>query len=328
MARKTVSSFLVLAVALTFHSVIFGLQDSPTYAEEYDLFTQANEETNAAKREALTLDFVKKFKASVLDPNISYLYAQSYASLRQGGKWQQLGTKAEQFLRHRPNDSAAMQAATEAYQQLGDTQKLVTFGSKLYQDSPNANTAYFVAKAYQSLNDQANFQKWARRTAQHDPKNLQILVELSNSYWGANNMKGAAEYAGKALQAADSSTRPDSQTEDQWTAQLKQVRGFCYRALGEAAYVNQNTSDARKNFEASVEQDPSNDFSHYRLGLVYWGAGHTDQAILSLAKASVLSGGSSKEARTQLNQLYRSTRGSLDGLPSVIQKARADLESK
>ena len=159
----------------------------------------------------------------------------------------------------------------------------------------------------------------------HDSNNLPILVELSNSYWRANDFNNTVTYAKQALQATEKAKKPDSQTDAQWSAQLNQVRGFCYRALGEADYVNTNNTAARGNFEKSVEFDVENDFAHYRLGLIYWGDGRTNQAILALAKSFVLNGPSSKEARDQLNQLYRSAHGSTSGLPVVIKRARQDL---
>ena len=89
--------------------------------------------------------------------------------------------------------------------------------------------------------------------------------------------------------------------------------------------MNKDNTAARGNFEKSVEYDVKNDFAHYRLGLIYWGAGRTNQAILALAKSFVLNGPSSKEARDQLNQLYRSAHGGTSGLPAVIQRARQDV---
>ena len=323
--RGVLSLALVLVVSFNCVSGVLGSQDSETYAEEYDLYTKIEAEADSAKKRELIFEFLETFEASVLDPNISYMYAQYYNGPRQGGQWQQLANLAERYLRQRPNDGTAIAAATEAYQNLGDTRKLVDFGSKLYNDSPNANTAYFVAKAYQSLNDQANFRNWGKRVVRHDPNNLQILVELSNSYWRANDFDNTVTYANQALQAAEKASKPDSQTADQWNAQLSQVRGFCYRALGEADYVKTDNAAARGNFEKSVEYDAKNDFAQYRLGLIYWGAGRTNQAILALAKSFVLNGPSSREARDQLNQLYRSAHGNTTGLPAVIQRARADM---
>jgi len=319
------SIVLVLVVSFSCVSGVLGTQDSETYAEEYELYQKIEAETDSAKRQDLIFEFLQTFDASVLDPNVSYLYAQYYAGPRQRGQWQQLANLAQNYLRQRPDDGIAIAAATEAYQNLGDTRKLVDFGSKLYNDSPNANTAYFVAKAYQSLNDQANFRRWGQRVIRHEPNNLQILVELSNSYWRANDFSNTVTYAKRALEATQKVKKSDSQTDEQWNTQLQQVRGFCYRALGEADYVNKNNTAARGNFEKSVEYDVKNDFAHYRLGLIYWGAGRTNQAILALAKSFVLNGPSSKEARDQLNQLYRSAHGGTSGLPAVIQRARQDV---
>jgi len=323
--RGTVSKTLVLTVFISFIPGLLGFQDSDTYNEEYDFYAKAEAEKDSSKKQALLLEFVKTYKKSALDPNIAYLYAQSYPGLRQRGQWQQLATTAENFLRYRPADTASIQAATQAYQKLGNPRKLVDFGSKLYADSPNATTAYFVAKAYQALNDQANFRKWGQRAAQHDPNNLPILVELSSSYWGGHDLTRAVEYAKKALAAADKLQKPEGQTEEQWTAQLNQVRGYCHRALGEQAYVSKDMRTARNEFEAAVQNDVTNDFAHYRLGFIYWGAGRMDQANLSFAKAFVLNGPSAKDARDQLNQLYRSTHGSTSGIPTLIQKAREEV---
>ncbi len=323
--RGIVFKILVLAVFISFNPGLLGFQDSNTYNQEYDFYEKAEAEKNSSKKQALLLEFVKTYKKSALDPNIAYLYAQFYPGLRQRGQWQQLATTAENFLRHRPDDTASIQAATQAYQQLGNPRKLVDFGSKLYTDSPNATTAYFVAKAYQALNDQANFRKWGQRAAQHDPNNLPILVDLSNSYWGGKDLTRAVEYAKKALTAADKLQKPEGQTDQQWAAQLSQVRGYCHRALGEQAYLSKDMRTARTEFETAVQHDVSNDFAHYRLGFIYWGAGRMDQANLSFAKAFVLNGPSAKDARDQLNQLYRSTHGSTSGIPTLIQRARQEV---
>ncbi len=323
--RGIVSKTLVLAVFMSFIPGLLGFQDSDTYNQEYDHYEKEEAEKDSIKQKAILLDFVKTYKTSALDPNIAYLYAQFYPGLRQRGQWQQLATTAESFLRYRPDDPTSIQAATQAYQQLGNPRKLVDFGSKMYADSPNAATAYFVAKAYQALNDHANFRKWGQRAAQHDPNNLSILVELSSSYWGGNDLGKAVEYAKKALATADKLQKPEGQTDQQWTAQLNQVRGYCHRALGEQAYVSKNMRTARTEFEAAAQHDITNDFAHYRLGFIYWGAGRMDQANLSFAKAFVLNGPSAKDARDQLNQLYRSTHGNTSGIPMLIQRARQEV---
>ncbi len=323
--RTVLLRFLIVIVSLNSIAPVLGLQQSATYAEEYELYEQAEAETDIADKRALLIQFVETYKESALDPNISYLYTLSYEPVREGRQWQQLANLAENFLRHRPDDSSAVQAATEAYQNLGNSRKLVDFGSKLYAESSNANTAYFVARAYQSLNDQANFRKWGKLTVQHDPNNLQVLVDLSNSYWNARDFPSTEIYANKALQAADKTRKPESQSEQDWTRQLNRARGFCYRAIGETAYVGKNTNKAQKNFETSIQYDSHNDFAHFRLGLIYWGKRRTDEAIESLAKAVALNGGNVMKAKYELDRLYVSLYGNTEGLRTVLHRARVEM---
>ena len=77
---KTAS--LVLLSSLLFVQAV--AQDSDTYAEEYDMFTKIQAETSAANQKTMALEFVKKFKKSQLDPNVSYYYAQGLQALPQG----------------------------------------------------------------------------------------------------------------------------------------------------------------------------------------------------------------------------------------------------
>ena len=318
---------LIVVVSLTSVATLLGLQESETYAEEYELYQKAEAETDITKQRALLIQFLETYEESVLDPNVSYLYRRSYAPVRERRQWQQLANLAESYLRLRPDDSAATQAATEAYQNLGNSRKLVEFGAKLYADSPNANTAYFVAKAYQSLNDQANFRTWGKRTIQHDPNNLQVLVELSNSYWNASDFPNTDLYAQKALQAAEKASKPESQSEDEWNAQLNRARGFCYRAIAEAAYVGKNTNKAQENFETSIRYHARNDFAHYRLGLIYWGKRRNDEAVQSLAKAVALNGTNLMKAKYELDRLYVSLHGNTEGLRTILQRARVEMGS-
>jgi len=290
-------------------------QTGDTYAEEYDLYEKANQETNVAQRAALIIEFVQKYKESQLDPNISYLYSQYLEGMRQRGQWAPLATASEKYLRYRPADKAAAAAATEAYQQLGQPGKLVEFGTKVYNQAPNAASAYLVAKAYKSMGDTANFEKWAQRTLKHAPNNAEMLVELVNSAWALQDLEKASAYAKKALASMEKSEDP----------QLNQAKAFAYRALGENAYILGDFRTAQKNFEKSAQLDPMVDFTHLRLGYCYWRANKIDQAILSFARAVALQGSSSKEARRELYNFLRQRQGSTANATKIIQAAKQEL---
>ncbi|MFB3905694.1 MAG: tetratricopeptide repeat protein [Acidobacteriota bacterium] len=303
-------------------------QQSATYEEEYALYQKANGETNAVEKRALLMQFVKKYSKSELDTHISGLYAQFYAEPRRAGEWQRLATLAEEFLRYRPSDVYAMAAATEAYQKLNSPQKLVEFGTRLYAQSPNGATAYFVAKAYQSLNDRVNFSKWVDKTLQHDPGNVEMLVEAISSAWSRQDLTKAASFANRGLKALDTMSPPAGQNTAEWKAKTDQIRAYCLRALGEEDYLKNAFPDAQKHFMAAVKLDPKNDMAHYRLGFLYWRAGAVDKGCASFARAAVLNGPTSSDARKQLNDLYKQSYHNLLGVPKLLQSAKNELGVK
>lgn len=305
-----------------------GAAQSATYEEEYALYQKANAETNAAQKKALLMEFVKKYKKSDLDTHISGLYAQFYAEPRRAGEWQSLANLAEEYLRYRPADVYAMAAATEAYQKLNSPQKLVEFGTRLYAQSPNGATAYFVAKAYQSMNDRANYAKWADRTLQHDPGNVEMLVEAISSAWGRQDMTRAASLANRGIKALNTMSPPAGQSAAEWKTSSDQIRAYCLRALGEDAYVRNVFPESQKHFLAAVKLDPKNDMAHYRLGFLYWRAGVINKALASFARAAVLNGPTSQDARRQLNDLYKQSYHNLVGVPNLLSSAKTELGIK
>jgi len=305
-----------------------GAQQSATYEEEYALYQKANGETNAVQKKALIMEFVKKYSKSELDPHVSNLYAQFYAEPRRAGEWQKLASLGEEFLRHRPSDVYAMAAATEAYQKLNSPQKLVEFGTRLYAQSPNGATAYFVAKAYESMKDRANFAKWADKTLQHDPGNVEMLVQCISSAWSIQDLTKAAALANRGLKALDTMSPPAGKSAAEWKAQTDPIRAYCLRALGEEDYVKNAFPDSQKHFLAAVKLEPKNDMAHYRLGFLYWRAGVVDKGCASFARAAVLNGPTSSDARKQLNDLYKQSYHNLVGVPKLLQSAKNELGVK
>lgn len=291
-------------------------QQSPTYDQEYDLYQKANAATESVQRKSLVLEFVRKFQKSELDPNISYLYAQYLDEFRKKGAWEQLAAQAEEFLNYRPTDTYAAAAATEAYQKLGRPQKLAEFGARLYQQKPSASAAYLVAKAYRSMNDLVNFKKWAELTLKHDPGNTEMLLEMVNMYWQMQDLAKAAEVSSRVLKSLEGKeTNP----------QLDETKAFCYRAIGENAFRTSDFSTALSSFTESAKLFPKNDFTHFRLGHCQWRLGKIDEAIMSLARAYVLRGSTSPQARDDLYNLYRQRYNNTAGVAKIINAAKTEL---
>lgn len=289
-------------------------QQSATYAQEYALYQEAQGTTDAAKRRQIVLDFVGQFKESELDPHVAYIYAQHLEQLKSRSDWQRMSADAEAFLKHRPSDKTIAALATEAYQQLGQPDKLAKFGSQLYSQAPSASTAYLVAKAYLSMNDTVNFRRWADRTLQHAPNNVEMMVELVSLHWRENTLDQATGMANKILSVTK-----------EGDPQHTQVRAFAYRALGQNAFVLGDNATASRNYLKAVELDPKMDFAQMQLGYIHWRMGKVDDAILCFARAVALNGSSARDARKELYNLLRSRYGATDNAARFIDAAKKEL---
>lgn len=311
--RSLAGTMVAIFLAFLISATLPAQEQSETYEQEYALYEQAQAEKNVAKRRQIILQFVQEFKESALDAHMSYLFVDSLKGLKQQGEWAGMAAEAEKFLKHRPGDQNTAAVATEAYQQLGQPNKLIQFGTRLYQQSPSGGTAYLVANAYKSINDTANFRTWALRTLKHSPNHPQMLYDMVNSYWRDNDLEKASTYAAKLNAALQG--KPES----------AQARAFALRALGQNAYLKNDYSEAQKQFKQSVELDPKIDFAHLQLGYCAWRLGRVDQAIQSFAKAVALNGASSRDARRELYGLLRTRYGNANKATIFIDAAKKEL---
>ena len=290
-------------------------QQSPTYAEEYALYQQASQETNTAKQNELVLKFVSTYSKSELDPNVAYLYATYLTTLRDQGKWELVTTEAEKFLQHRPGDPRVGALAVEAYNKLGKPQKLIEFGTRLYSKAPSGATAYLVAKGYQSINDTANFRKWAERALRHSPEAVDMAVELMTLSWRENDLDKAASYGQKILTALKNNNDP----------KMNPLKAYSYRALGQKAFLASDNATAQKYFLQAAELEPTNDYAHMQLGYIFWRQGKTIEAINSFAKAVAINGQSARDARKELYNLLNAQYGNTSNATKFIDAAKKEL---
>lgn len=314
MRFSRVFAIVSFVVALSLPGLVRA-QQSPTYAEEFALYQQASNETDTAKRNQLVLKFVSTYTKSDLDPNIAYLYATYLTGLRDQGQWERVASEAEKFLQHRPADSRVAALAVEAYSKLGQPQKLIKFGTSLYSKAPSGATAYLVAKAYQSVNDTANFKKWAERTLQKSPDAVDMAVDLMTISWREADLNKAAAYGEKVLAALKDKDDPQ-------TAGLK---AYAYRAMGQKAFLANDTTEASKYFGRAAELDPMNDYAHMQLGYCYWRQGKTIDAINSFARAAAINGSSARDARKELYNLLKAQYGNTANAGKFIDAAKKEL---
>jgi tetratricopeptide (TPR) repeat protein len=144
--------------------------------------------------------------------------------------------------------------------------------AKIFPDSPYAMQAMGVAaSSYQQAQNTPKMLEVANAILAKDPNNLGMLLLVSD-YYGekGEQLEKAESYAQKAATLADSASRPNEVTEDQWKQQTSLQKGLALSALGQVNLQKKNNAAAVQNFQAAAPLLKSNDTSYarnqYRLG--------------------------------------------------------------
>lgn len=197
-------------------------------------------------------------------------------------------------------------------------------------------------QAYQQLNQSEKAMDAARDALKANPDNLGALNYLSFAmpfvYKPTDPNKDAElaeldSYAKKGLEVLGQQQKPANMSDDQFNQQIKQLRANFNAAQGFVALQKKDYPTAITSFNAAKQDNPSDPFIFYRLGLAYLNSSPPDfdHAIWNLARASVLA----KTAKTTdapaiekyYQQVYQSRHGSDAGENDVETQAAATVEA-
>jgi thiol-disulfide isomerase/thioredoxin len=124
----------------------------------------------------------------------------------------------------------------------------------------------------------------------------------------------ALSYSQQALALIKSSSdTPPNVTEDQWDAQLSNIRGQILDTLGWIQYKSQARQDAERALTDAADLLPDNGTVLYHLGMVHIALGHTDQAIDALLMAATVEK-PEEEALNELDRVFKDKYGVSAGL--------------
>jgi len=116
---------------------------------------------------------------------------------------------------------------------------------------------------------------------------------------------------------------PPGYSAAQWT----QEKGRSYSIIGRNAYDRKQYGAAVGAYNNSLKYFSGNDEAYYYLGMSFWAAQDTTSAMRNLAKAALLNKPYSKNARAQLEALYKGlNNGSLEGIDRVTRAASAEMK--
>ena len=327
-ASKKTFAFLAVAIMLIALGNLPAQEGATNYTEqEYKAFQDISAEASPAKKTNLVISFLKTYPKSALRSNVVAAYQGMINELRTGQKWQEIITYGQQYQAFAPDDAYTISVLATAYQESKNYKQFVVFGEKAYASKPSATLAYYIAKAYLELNDNAKFLQWGEKTVAQMPDNYEILFELTRRFGAVQNNAQASKYAKMAVKAMQEAKMPQGTSADSWKSYQTNVFATCYTVIGIVAFENRDYNGAVSNLENSIKFYKGNDQAYYNLGMAYWQLSKIDMAMLNLAKAYVMNRTTSRVAKQNLDNLYKSThQQSLAGEERIIARAQAELK--
>ncbi|MBM3802137.1 MAG: tetratricopeptide repeat protein [Acidimicrobiia bacterium] len=293
--------------------------------EEYDQFQTAFSLPDLEARAAGLSQFIKSRPNSKLNEHAMAAYAALLNQLYQQKDMAKLAPAAEGFLELKPGDVAALGLATEAAYSNKDYAKAIKHGESFYQAKPSKEVAQLLAHSFDQLKSPAKFASYAEKCiSEMAPKDAFFYAaKLSHYYGGQRNIPKAALYSQKMMSAYSDQEIPTGYAAAQWS----QEKGRSYSIIGRAAYDRKQYGAAVSAYHKSLRNFSGNDEAYYYLGMSYWSAQDTTNAMKNLAKAALLNKSYAKTARAQLEVLYKGlNNGSLDGIDRVTRAASAELK--
>ena len=248
-----------------------------------------------------------------------------------------------------------------AITQVVDPAQRAQLTEKYIQDFPNSGLTPYVhqiaATTYQQMN---NFEKLAEHgeaTLQELPDSPVILTLLANGYAERGKPDIALERSDKALASINALQVPAQMDPEQFKKEKDNLLATVYSSMG-VAYLAKATDERAKkaaepktdppagesgekpkdapdpnleaaivNLNKAIDLNPKDDYSYFRLGIVFTLKNDAENAIDAYAKAVAVGGAVTDNAKENLEKVYKLTHeNSLDGLAERISKAKAAVE--
>ena len=296
-------------------------------AEEYNASQAIAAEADAAKKAELIVKFVKTYLKSTLKEYITGDFQAALKKLQDEKKWTQIISAGKIFLSAIPKNAYTVALLAEGYSQTKNYQQFVVYGKEIYKSNPNGNLAYGIAKAYQTMNNQAKYLEWAEKTVSKLPDNYEMLFGLAVGYGDLNRIAESEKYARQCMKVIQAEAKPEGTSEEDWTKYKNHALMACYYIIRNTAFNRQDFSGAVTNLENSLRYNSRNDRAYYFLAQSYWQMRNTNQALKNFAKAYLLDGAVAAPAKQYLENLYKQTHNnSLVGLDKVIAVAKAEMK--
>jgi hypothetical protein len=294
--------------------------------EEYDAYEKATKEADLDKRADMLIAFMEKYPKSKLMSYIDQSYQELMYKYNQGQKWDKLLPLAERWLKTHPDDLQAIDYAAAAAQNLGQHQKFIDYGLKVFAAKPTKEYIYFIAQSYKKMGDEAKYQEWTEKSFPYFPDDFVIRMEFVHKYIKENNVPKAAEYAQQALKAMELAKKPDTMSDADWQKLVRDQKKTARYIIGVNLYTKDRYPEAIKALEAILTTDKKFGPAYYYIGYSQWQLGQIDEAIENFCKAAILKSEMQTQAKEHMEKLYKSIHNdTLIGIDKVWRRNEKEL---
>ncbi|NWG14306.1 MAG: tetratricopeptide repeat protein [Acidobacteria bacterium] len=306
-------------------------QEEQEYTEEeYEAYEKACNEKDLDKQGPMLLGFMEKYPNSKLQQYIVTSFQTLMYELQKQKKYDKLEPLAEQWLKYFPDDLQTWVYIADAAQKLGHFKKFTDYGLKIYAQKPTAGMCYYLAEAFEKTGDQAQHLAWTEKLfgyPEFDDK-YELRMIFVKKHAEEKRMGKAAEYAQLALKSMVMSKRPDGVAEAEWNKRLKESKRSCHYLIGLNLYDEDKYRQAIQELERALAVDPRFDMAYYYIGLSQWKLGQVEnhEAPLSFAKAYLLKGEMSGQAKEHLEKIYKAIHNNTTiGIDKIYRRAESEL---
>ncbi len=307
-------------------------QEEQEYTEEeFDAYEKATKEKepDPEKRLVLINAFMEKYPKSKLMPHIVREYQVLMFDFNQSKNWPRLLEMSEKWLKDHKDDAQYLDYAAAAAQNMGNHQKFIEYGEKVYALKPTNEYAFYIAQSYKKLDNKAKYMEWTEKALPFPPEDFGVRMEFVDKYAKEKNLDKAAEYAKLALKSLEIAKKPASIQDAEWQKWTTETRKSCYYFIALNAYEKGKWQETINQLNLVLKIDKKHHAAYYYIGHSLWKLERVEEAIEAFAKAVLLKGEFSAQAKNYMEQLYKAIHNNtLIGIEKVYNRNAAELGVK
>ncbi len=305
-------------------------ESTPEYIEQYEAWEKADKETDLLKRGTMLAEWIQKYPKSELMPNAKASYRNGLLECDTNGKYQELETLAEQWLKLYPSDLDGLAFVSKAAEKLGHNDKWIQSLLDIYKIRTTADFANAIADAYKKTGNNAKYLEWKEVALKYPESetDFRTRLELVQVYLEAKNSAKAIEYAQGTIKAADLTKDPSAETR----ATILKVKRACYDTIGKILMDQDKYEDAIKSFRQALKVEKYSE-GYYLIALCLDKQSQTvpakiDDVQVAYAKAEKFGGEFATKAKERLEQIYRNLHNqTLIGIEKIYRKAQEQRDT-